>query len=136
MNALLLDTHAWLWYVNGDKTLKPKSRVLLNEAASQGMLFLSAISTWEIAMLEAKHRIQLSMPTLQWIQSAIKNLPIQVIHLTPEIVVESCQLLDMYGDPADRLIVSTARVENLTLLTRDQNIQNYAKAKHLHAIPI
>lgn len=136
MSSLLLDTHTWLWYVNGDRTLKPKARTLINQAAFNQTLFISAISTWEIAMLEAKQRIQLSMPTLQWIQSAIDNLPLQVIHLTPEITVESCQLLDMHGDPADRLIVATARVENLTLLTRDKNIQAYAKAKHLHVIAV
>jgi len=136
MNGVLLDTHTWIWYVNGDTTLKSGAKKRISEAALNGMLFVSAISTSEVAMLEAKGRISLTIPTLQWVESALDCLPIQLSPLTPKITVESCQLLDMHGDPADRLIVATARVENLTLLTRDKNIQKYAKKKHFHVIAV
>ena len=136
MNDLLLDTHTWFWHVSGDMTLKVRARNIINAAAQEGRLFLSAISTWEVAMLEAKGRIHLTMPTLQWIEAALDKFPTRLIYLSPKITVESCQLLDMHGDPADRLIVATARVENLTLLTRDNKIQKYAKTKQLRTISV
>lgn len=59
---------------------------------------------------------------------AMKGVPTQLVPLHPAIAVESCSLEDLYGDPADRIIVATARVENLTLITRDKKIQTYGEA--------
>jgi PIN domain nuclease of toxin-antitoxin system len=124
---VLMDTHIWYWFVGGDKTLPAKVIDVINQAALEDSLYLAAISVWEIAMMENKGRIQFQIPILQWIEEALKNVPIQLLALHPAIAVESCHLDDLHGDPADRMIVATARVENLTLITRDIKIQNYAK---------
>jgi PIN domain nuclease of toxin-antitoxin system len=122
---LILDTHIWYWFVIGDETLSKKTIENINQAALNDSLYLSAISVWEVAMLENKNRIHFKIPTLQWVEQALKEIPIQLLPLTPAIAVESCHLEDFHGDPADRIIVATARVENLTLLTRDKKIQYY-----------
>lgn len=88
-------------------------------------------------MLEIKKRIILEMPCLEWINRAIKETRIQVVSLTPAIAVESCNLPnDFHGDPADRIIVATARIEGLTVATRDTHILNYGKDKLLSVIKI
>ena len=131
----LLDTHVWLWFVAGDTTLKPKIRALINTAIQEGELYLSSISFWEVSMLVAKKRIVLNCPSLDWIQQAAAKL--QVIHLTAAISVDSCELPDdFHGDPADRMIVASARVENLVLLTRDNNILKYSKKNHVQTVKV
>jgi len=124
---LLLDTHIWYWFVIGDKTLSNKNIELINTAATEDALYLSSISIWEIAMLESKERIHFKLPILQWIEESLKAIPLQLVPLHPAISVESCYLKEFHGDPADRMIVATARVENLTLMTRDKKIQNYSR---------
>jgi PIN domain nuclease of toxin-antitoxin system len=86
-------------------------------------------------MLVAKKRIILNCPCLEWIKQAAAHL--RVIDLTAAIAVDSCELPDAFhGDPADRIIAASARAENLTLLTRDNNILAYSKKKHLQALKI
>jgi len=131
----LLDTHAWLWFVAGDKTLSPKVRKLINLAIQEGELYLSSISFWEVSMLVAKKRIIVHCPCLEWIQQASAKL--QLIHLTAAIAVDSCALPDdFHGDPADRIIVASARVNNLILLTRDNNILKYSQKNHLQTLKV
>ena len=128
-----MDTHIWYWFAIGDKALTTKIISIINDAALDDSLYLAAISVWEIAMMESKGRVNFKLPTLQWIEEALKGVPIQLVPLYPAISVESCYLEDFHGDPADRIIVATARVENLTLITRDKKIQSYAK---LHKIKV
>ena len=131
----LLDTHAWLWFVAGDKTLKPPIRKLINASMQAGELYLSSISFWEVSMLVAKKRIMVNCPCLEWINQAAAKL--QIINLTASISVDSCELPDdFHGDPADRIIVASARVENLVLLTRDNNILNYGKKTHVQTLKL
>jgi len=131
----LLDTHAWLWFVAGDKTLKPAIRKLIEASIKKGELYLSSISFWEVSMLVAKKRIIVNCPCLEWIQQAAAKL--QVIHLTAAIAVDSCELPDdFHGDPVDRMIVASARVENLVLLTRDNNILKYSKKNHVQTVKV
>ena len=134
MNGTLLDTHTWLWFVTGEPTLAKTARAQINEAIQQEALFLAAISLWEVAMLEARGRIQFELPISEWLKKAIELPRLTVASLSPEIAVESCRLPgEFHGDPADRLIVATARLESLTLLTRDKNILRYARKGHVHA---
>ena len=133
MNRILLDTHVFIWYVNGDQISK-KIQKMIDEAVQENRVYLAAISLWEISMLEAKQRIIMEMPCLEWINRAIRELHLQVLPITPAIAVESCHLPEnFHGDPADRLIVATARVEGMTLLTRDSAILDMAKNKLLSA---
>lgn len=134
---LLLDTHAWIWFIQGSDTIKRNTVKLIESSIQSRTLYIAAISQWELAMLIEKSRIVLNEPALSWIQKAIESLHIKVLPLTPEIAVESSQLPDeFHGDPADRMIVASARIHQLTLVTRDKKILNYAKNKYVKAVEI
>ncbi len=137
MTSFLLDTHVWIWLVNGDPKLKPISRDLLEKAYAHGALSLSAISVWETSMLVLKRRVILNHPTLDWVKQALRATRCELIDLSPEISVESCQLPNSFiGDPADRIIIATARLNNLTLLTHDKNILDYGKHKYVTTVKV
>lgn len=135
-NKVLLDTHVWIWLMNGDFSFSKKSRILIEEAHQSGSLFISAISAWEVSMLESKNKIKLNKPCIEWIRTSIHH-GIQYFALTPEIAVESCQLPDYdFGDPADRIIIATARVASMTLLTRDKRILAYGQQKRVSVMDV
>jgi PIN domain nuclease of toxin-antitoxin system len=115
--------------MNGERSLSKKSQTLIENARKKGNIFISAISAWEVGMLEKKQRIILNKPCLEWIHGAL-HYGIRLLALTPEIAIESCQLPGYSaGDPADRMIIATARIESLLLLTCDENILAYGKQK-------
>ncbi|MCD6055664.1 MAG: hypothetical protein K0R12_626 [Gammaproteobacteria bacterium] len=131
---LLLDTHVLIWLMNGNDNISKKSQKLIEYARQNGNIFISAISVWEIGMLEQKKRIILNKPCLEWIKEAL-SFGIRLSALTPEIALESCQLPGYTaGDPADRIIIATARVESLTLLTCDEHILAYGSQKWVSTI--
>src|SRR3990167_10879140 len=110
MNNFLLDTHVFIWLLNGDTSLPPKIRKIIGEHLTTGNVYLCAISCWEIAMLEQRNRIILTKPCIEWINEGLSRSGIQILELTPEISVESCQLPDCsHGDPADKIIIASAR---------------------------
>lgn len=121
---MVLDTHIWIWWVSQDEKLKPKHLEAINDASQ---LFISAISCWEIAKLVEMNRLTLSLNVLTWLQTALSYPKIQLVALTPEIVVEStCLPGNFHKDPADQLIVATARILGCPILTEDSKILNYA----------
>lgn len=128
MSGLLLDTHVWVWLNNGSTELKTAAIREIDSAAENGELFISAISVWEIATLAAKKRILLRISIRDWIEQALSQPGVELIPLHPNIAIESTVLpAGLNADPADRMIVATARAKSLTLMTRDTTIQNYAK---------
>ena len=137
INRLLLDTHAWVWLVTGSPELKPQLVEQIEAAGNLGALFLGAISTWEVATLVSKKRLSLSKSLQQWVDEAMALPGLQLASLTPAISVESTVLPGVfYGDPADRIIVATARVENLALVTRDRAILEYGQQGFLNVVAI
>ena len=133
---LLLDTHVWLWLVLGTGKLSSAARSTIVDAASAGDLRIAAITVWEIALLASRHRITLGRPILQWIEQAVYASLVTVEPLTPEIAVESCDLPDRFHqDPADRMIVATARVTGAVVMTQDRRILDYAARGHLRVRP-
>lgn len=126
----------WIWLMNGDKTLTLAIRKRIEQAYGEGTLYVAAILAWEVSMLEKKNRVRLNKPCLEWIRVAL-NHGIQLLPLTPEIAVDSSQL-PAYdaGDPADRLIIATARIESLTLLTRDENILAYGAQQRVSVLAV
>lgn len=135
MSGFLLDTHVWIWYITGNEELNKKVRKIITDAIYSHTLHIAAISLWEITMLEKKQRIILEMPCLEWINQSIELTRIRVAPVTPAIAVESCHLPGKFhGDPADRMITATARVEGMTLITRDKNILEYSQSKYVSAI--
>jgi len=129
---LLLDTHTLIWLMEGASRLSRTARKLAEEAAKDGVLRVSAISLWEIATLESKGRLSFDRDCQTWINEMLASPGLHLVPLTPEIAVQSTRLPGtIHGDPADRILIATARVLNATLLTADDKILAYAKAGYL-----
>ncbi len=132
---LLLDTHVWLWLIAGSPELSTQARHTIERAAAAGALRIAAISLWEIVLLATRGRIVLGKSTSLWLEEALADPGPAIDPLTAQIAVESYALPEAFHrDPADRLIVATARVANATLMTCDQRILDYAARGHLTAI--
>jgi PIN domain nuclease of toxin-antitoxin system len=115
--------------------LTDSGRQVINRAAASGQLRIAAISVWEAALLASRGRVVVDRPLAQWIMEAVSAPGLLIEPLLPQIAVEAWSLPETFHrDPADRLIVATARVENATLMTRDQRILDYAARGHLTAI--
>ena len=118
---LLLDTHIWIWLLQSPERLGSGARQELGNKANE--LWVSPISTWEALMLHCKRRIELSPDFFAWLrQSAPGFLQTPFTH---EIVV-AAEHLDLHADPADRFLVATAQVLDLTLVTADQRLLGLA----------
>ncbi|GIX28487.1 MAG: ribonuclease VapC [Burkholderiales bacterium] len=118
--TVLLDTHAVVWYATEDARLGRRSRSIANAAASSGMLAVSAVSFWEIALLAAKKRLQLfDSPAV--LRALLLDSGIHEFALTGDIALLSVEL-SLHGDPADRFIAATAIVHRATLVTADQRL--------------
>ncbi len=132
---VVLDTHVWFWLATGNPDLSSTTRKLLESISRTGTIFIPAISMWEIAMLEKLGRIELQMPTAQWLTSALAAPGLKLAPLTPEIVADSCNLPgNFHKDPADQMIVATARTLQCALITRDNSIVKYGKQGHVKTI--
>ena len=134
LQPLLLDTHVWLWLVAGSPELSTDIRHSINRAAAAGRLRI-AISLWEIALLASRGRIVLGKSISLWLMEALAEPGPAIEPLSPQIAIESYALPDVFHpDPADRMIVATARVTGAALLTRDRRILDYAARGHLTAV--
>jgi PIN domain nuclease of toxin-antitoxin system len=134
-SPIVLDTHVWVWLVNGDRQLSAKARELIEEMAREGDVFVPSISVWEVAMLVSSKRLELAMPPDQWIEQALNRPGLSCLPLTAEVAVESCMLPgELPRDPADRFIVATARLLEAVLITRDSRLLKYAKAGFVRAV--
>jgi PIN domain nuclease of toxin-antitoxin system len=131
--GVLLDTHVWVWLMEGDASHLSESVIDALEAASnRGALAVSAISVWEVAMLEAKGRLRLSRPIDEWVRAALEARGTRLMPLTPGIAIESARLPgNAPGDPADRILMASARIEGIQLATRDRAILKYGRTGHL-----
>jgi PIN domain nuclease of toxin-antitoxin system len=129
---ILLDTHIWIWWVQADPRLTSAYQAYLQANEPSG-LGVNVISCWEVAMLVEKGRLSFSLPVEDWIMQALAYPGIQLLGLTPRIAVESVQLPGAFHrDPADRIIVATARVRHCPLVTMDAQIRNYP---HVQTMP-
>jgi PIN domain nuclease of toxin-antitoxin system len=125
---LLLDTHALVWSVEERPRLGSGAKRAINIAARLNQVAVSAISPWEIALLVSKGRLHLSMDVMVWVRDALSKPGINLAPLEPEIAVASTRLpFEMHADPADRILVATARHLGATLVTADQALLGLAK---------
>jgi PIN domain nuclease of toxin-antitoxin system len=138
VSALLLDTHVWLWYAEGNTDrLRLASIKKLDDARQRDGLVVSAISIWEVGILSAKGRIQLSVPLRDWVHDALGAAGIRFAPLDASAAAESTLLPgELHGDPADRMLVATARTQNLPLATRDDDILRYGKLGFVRTVAI
>ncbi len=122
---ILLDTHIWIWWVQDIDRLSNRQIEILSSNERTG-LGVSIISCWEIAKLVEKNRLDLSLPTKEWFDTAINYPGIKLLELTPAIALESTQLPGQFHkDPADQIIVATSRIYHIDLLTADKKIIKY-----------
>jgi PIN domain nuclease of toxin-antitoxin system len=122
--VIILDTHVRVWWVDGSSQLPPDYRAVIASEAAGG-LGVCAISGWEVAKLVELNRLQLAIPVEVWITQALQA-PVQLIPLTPDVAVGSSQLPGAFHkDPADQMIVATARVLDCPLVTMDRLIRGY-----------
>jgi PIN domain nuclease of toxin-antitoxin system len=122
---IVLDTHTWVWWVHGDERLTQAQHEIIT-ANESDLIGVSAMSCWEIAKLVEYQRLELSNPLEEWFDQALNYPGVQLLALTPEIAIESTRLPGQFHrDPADQIIVATARVYGCSLVTSDDKILNY-----------
>jgi len=124
---IVLDTHALVWWVNGDAGLSAPARSAIEDALSAGeAVLVSAISAWELAMLVQRGRLDLAMELDEWLRAVASIDGVSLAPITAQIAAQSAKLPgEFHKDPADRMIVALAREQNVPLITADQRIQRY-----------
>jgi PIN domain nuclease of toxin-antitoxin system len=127
--VILLDTHIWLWWVQRDSRLTPRLEEVLRAHEADG-LGVSVFSCWEVANLVRGGRLALPLPTREWLSTALAYPGVELLPLSLDVVVDANELPgDFHKDPADRLIVATARIHDCMLLTADAKILAYPHVK-------
>lgn len=136
MRPLLLDTHIWIWMVEGlPGEIGHAAQNAVMEAGAVGRVLVSPISVWEVGMLEAKGRIRFSIEAGEWVRRALAAPGVHLSPLTPEVALDSTRLPGpVHGDPADRILIATARRVGATLVTRDTKILDYGRQGLLNVI--
>lgn len=119
----LLDTHAWVWWVERDRRLGPKTIDILDDLTSNERPYLCDISLWEVAMLVELKRLTFKFPLVEWLEASAHPRTVRLLPITPAIAADTAILPHTFQrDPADRIIVATCRVMSLSILTRDRRI--------------
>ncbi len=114
---LLLDTHVWLWSLTEPHRLTRRARSAITRSND---LWLSPISVWELLVLAERGRVRLDDEPRRWVREALVRSPVQEASLGNEVAVQSREVALPHQDPADRFIVATALVHELTLVTADE----------------
>jgi PIN domain nuclease of toxin-antitoxin system len=134
LNALLLDTCAVIWLFNGSP-ISDEAKAAIAQAARDDTLYVSPFSAWEIGMLAQKKRIALTMSATQWFSRVVDHPSVTLASLSPDLLIESSFLPDEPpGDPADRIVIATARKLGAAIVTRDRPILSYARKGHVPAL--
>ncbi|MCC5843361.1 MAG: type II toxin-antitoxin system VapC family toxin [Verrucomicrobia bacterium] len=129
---LLLDTHVWIWAHESPDRLGEKTKARLMSSANRRII--SSVSTLEIARLVTMDQYRIPCPLNTWIDNSARDLLLTFFDLDHASAREAYALQgDFHADPADRMLVATARVHNLTLLTADERILAYPHARHFDA---
>ena len=122
---ILLDTHIWVWWVHGDENLLPRHADLIADSEEDGV-GISTIACWEVAKLVEYGRLELPVSVNEWLAEALAYPGVTLLPLSPEVAVESTQLPGTFHrDPADQIIVATARIHDIPLVTVDSKIVGY-----------
>jgi PIN domain nuclease of toxin-antitoxin system len=132
---LLLDTHVLVRLTNGDRRLGAQSTEAIRRAYREDRALVSAITPWEIALLVSKDRLALDKDVQVWVDHALALPGVCLAPLSAEIAVASTRLpWEMHPDPADRILVATARNLGATLVTADEALLGYAASGHFRAM--
>jgi PIN domain nuclease of toxin-antitoxin system len=121
--VILLDTHAWLWWLSEPSLLGSRAAARIEEELAGGSIGVSAISAWEAAMLVRKGRLELRGPVSDLV-AATTHLPsVRFLDVSPAVALASVDLDELHADPADRMIVATALREGADLITKDARLR-------------
>jgi PIN domain nuclease of toxin-antitoxin system len=133
--SLLLDTCALIWTVE-DQLMSVPAQDAINRANAGGHpIYVSPISAWERGMLVAKGRMSSPLPPVAWFERVVSRPELALAALTPAILTEASFLPgQLHNDPADRIIIATARALDLTIVTRDRAILRYGDQGHVRAL--
>lgn len=128
---IVLDTHALLWWASGEVgQLSAAAQQAIEHEATSGQIKVSSISAWELAMLVARGRVALSMDVGQWLSVLGQVESMSFVPVDNDIAIKSTELPgDFHKDPADRIIVATARKLSAPLVTADDKIRSYAHVR-------
>ncbi len=128
----LLDTHVWIWWNMHPEKLSARVRTLISAPNRYDEMLLSAISLWEFAKLLEKKRLAISCDPEEWMSEAFQMPKLRLVPLSPSIAYRSTTLPQpFHDDPADQIVVATARDENATVMTSDARIQSYAHCRSI-----
>jgi len=119
---IVLDTHAWIWFVDDPSKIKKKALEIIDDAIVDQNLYVSCISVWEVMMLASKGRIQFSVPAESWLDRCEKTGLFSFIPVDNAISRLSVKM-NLHGDPADRFIAATAVHHGATLVTKDRKLR-------------
>ncbi|HVY60529.1 MAG TPA: type II toxin-antitoxin system VapC family toxin [Planctomycetota bacterium] len=123
---ILLDTHAWIWWIADEGRLSRPAREAIDKAESIGV---SAMSCWEVAMLQRRGRVKLARDALLWCRDAVSLPRCGLVPVTAEIAVTAVQLEEEHRDPADRIIVASAIWTHAQLVTVDSKLHDFKRVK-------
>jgi PIN domain nuclease of toxin-antitoxin system len=136
--SVLIDTHVWLWLAQGNDRLwdTPGFHAIQKARESNGIL-ISIISVWEVGLLASKGRILVRQDYRRWIERALQEPVMKLQLMTVGIALESSALPgEFHSDPADRILVATARELNVPIITADARILAYANSGHIRAVEV
>lgn len=127
---IVLDTHVWVWWLSQSGAMPVQVRKAIKEAQTIQAIYVSTISTWEVAQLTDRGRLRLTMDVAAWLAQA-ESLPfLNFVPIDNHIALKSVQLVGpLHQDPADRIIIATALTLGATLLTKDKKILAYPHVK-------
>jgi len=127
---IVLDTHAWIWFISNPDLLSKPAKDAVNTAVKDKCILISSISAWELALLVSKKRLKLKLEVTDWIAKS-ESLPfIQFVPITNSIAVKSVNLpLPLHPDAADRIIIATALSVGAPLVTKDRKLLDYPPVK-------
>lgn len=136
--GVLLDTHTLIWIVRGDP-LSPPAVEAVVAAVAEEQLFVSVASAWEVGLLSGRGRsvesVDFHQDPKQWFARAVTAARARVLPLEADFAIDASLLPEpLHRDPADRMLIASARSENLVLVTRDKAILDYAALGHVRAI--
>lgn len=127
-HKLVLDTHVWLWLLQGSSQLSRAFRQGVEQSQKNHGILVSIISVWEIGMLAEKKRVQLEMDAMDWVMRALDFSGMRLVPLSPKIAIQSTRLPGIiHGDPSDRMLIATAYEENAVLVTCDEKLLVYGE---------
>jgi len=120
---LLLDTHAWVWWVGESRELPNGTRRQVQAAFAEDRLWVSAISVWEVALLVQRGRLVLRLPVREWVARSESLSGLHFLPIDAAIGLRAVELTGLHPDPADRMIVASAELLGAVLFTRDERLR-------------